>query len=49
VLTVVGQGATFEDAMATAYAAAGRITFDGVQYRRDIGRKAIAAAAETRS
>jgi phosphoribosylamine--glycine ligase len=49
VLTIVGQGATFEDAMATAYEAAGRIAFDGVQYRRDIGRKAIAAAAETRS
>ena len=49
VLTVVGQGATFEDAMATAYGAAGRIAFDGVQYRRDIGRNAIATAAETRS
>ncbi len=49
VLTVVGQGPTFENAMATAYAAAGRIAFDGVQYRRDIGRKAIASAAETRA
>ncbi len=49
VLTVVGQGPTFGDAMATAYAAVARISFDGMQYRRDIGRKAVLAAAETRS
>ena len=45
VLTVVGQGSTFEAAMNRAYAAAGLITFNGVQYRRDIGRKAVAAEA----
>jgi phosphoribosylamine--glycine ligase len=44
VLTVVGRGATFDIAMATAYQAAGRIRFPGMQFRRDIGRKAIRAA-----
>jgi phosphoribosylamine--glycine ligase len=43
VLTVVGRGARFEDAMATAYDAVHRIRFDGMQFRTDIGRKAIAA------
>jgi phosphoribosylamine--glycine ligase len=41
VLTVVGRGATFEAAMRTAYAAVGEIQFDGMQYRQDIGRKAL--------
>jgi phosphoribosylamine--glycine ligase len=41
VLTVVGRGTTFRDAIDTAYAAASRIHFDGMQYRRDIGRKAL--------
>jgi phosphoribosylamine--glycine ligase len=40
VLTVVGRGATFEAAMARAYDAVGDIRFDGMQFRRDIGRKA---------
>jgi phosphoribosylamine--glycine ligase len=44
VLTVVGRGATYEAAMTTAYAAADRIHFDGMQFRRDIGRKALSAA-----
>jgi phosphoribosylamine--glycine ligase len=43
VLTVVGRGASYEDAIATAYGAVGAINFDGMQYRREIGRKAIAA------
>lgn len=43
VLTVVGRGPTYERAMATAYEAASRIQFDGVQFRRDIGRKALSA------
>ena len=38
VLTVVGRGATFGDAMARAYAGVDRIHFDGMQCRRDIGR-----------
>ena len=41
VLTVVGRGATYRDAIDIAYSAASRITFDGMQFRRDIGRKAL--------
>jgi phosphoribosylamine---glycine ligase len=41
VLTVVGRSTTFRDAIDTAYAAASRVQFDGMQYRRDIGRKAL--------
>lgn len=44
VLTVVGRADTFESAMDTAYEAAGLIGFDGMQYRRDIGRKAVLAS-----
>jgi phosphoribosylamine--glycine ligase len=44
VLTVVGRGPTYIEAMATAYAAVGFITFDGMQFRRDIGRKALSGA-----
>jgi phosphoribosylamine--glycine ligase len=42
VLTVVGRGASHQDAIATAYEAAERIRFEGMQFRRDIGRKALA-------
>ena len=41
VLTVVGRGPTYVEAMATAYAAVGFISFEGMQFRRDIGRKAV--------
>jgi phosphoribosylamine--glycine ligase len=41
VLTVVGQGDRFEDAIAAAYAGVSRISFAGMQFRRDIGRKAL--------
>ena len=41
VLTVVGRGATYRDAIDTAYRAASLISFDGMQMRRDIGRKAL--------
>jgi phosphoribosylamine--glycine ligase len=41
VLTVVGRGPTYADAMAKAYAGVDAIRFDGMQYRRDIGRKAL--------
>ena len=41
VLTVVGRSTTYRDAIDTAYAAASRIRFNGMQYRRDIGRKAL--------
>lgn len=41
VLTVVGRGDTYQAAIDRAYAAVARISFDGMQYRRDIGRKAL--------
>ena len=40
VLTVVALGNDYQEARARAYEAAGRIHFDGIQYRRDIGLKA---------
>ncbi len=45
VLTVVGRGADFAEAIARAYAGVRKISFDGMQYRRDIGRKALARQA----
>jgi phosphoribosylamine--glycine ligase len=44
VLTVVGRGATFADAIERAYAGVREISFDGIHYRKDIGRKALKAA-----
>jgi phosphoribosylamine---glycine ligase len=44
VLTVVGRGPTYEAAIARAYAGVSMIAFDGMQYRHDIGRKALPAA-----
>jgi phosphoribosylamine--glycine ligase len=41
VLTVVGKGPTFEAAIGRAYEAVSLIHFDGMQYRHDIGRKAL--------
>ena len=41
VLTVAGRGADFVEAIARAYAGVKRISFDGMQYRHDIGRKAL--------
>ena len=41
VLTVVARGTTFEDAIAHAYEAVGRISFSHAYHRTDIGRKAI--------
>ncbi len=43
VLTVVGRGDGYEAAMRRAYEGVGRISFDGCQFRSDIGRKALAA------
>ncbi len=43
VLTVVARGATFAAAIERAYQAVELIHFDGMQYRRDIGRKALAS------
>jgi phosphoribosylamine--glycine ligase len=42
VLTVVGRGPSHRDAIDVAYRAAAWIRFDGMQMRRDIGRKALA-------
>ena len=44
VLTVVGRGASFPEAIATAYEAVGHLHFDGMQFRTDIGRKALQLA-----
>jgi len=41
VLTIVGRGADYGEAIARAYDGVSRIAFDGMQYRRDIGRKAL--------
>lgn len=41
VLTVVGAGPNFDAAIARAYDAVSRLSFPGMQYRRDIGRKAL--------
>jgi phosphoribosylamine--glycine ligase len=41
VLTVVAKGASFADAVARAYGGVECIRFDGMQYRRDIGKKAL--------
>ena len=38
VLSVVGRGSTLNEASQSAYSAVGRVQFDGVQYRRDIGK-----------
>jgi phosphoribosylamine--glycine ligase len=43
VLTVVGRGPTYAAAITSAYAAVSKISFAGMQYRSDIGRKALAA------
>jgi phosphoribosylamine--glycine ligase len=40
VLTVVGTGPSYQDAIDVAYRAAAHVTFEGMQMRRDIGRKA---------
>jgi phosphoribosylamine--glycine ligase len=43
VLTVVGRGDRFDTAIRMAYDGVDRIRFNGMQYRRDIGRKALGA------
>jgi phosphoribosylamine---glycine ligase len=42
VLTVVGRGPDFERAIALAYEGVSKVAFEGMHYRRDIGRKAMA-------
>jgi phosphoribosylamine---glycine ligase len=41
VLTVVGSGSDFEEAIRRAYAGVEKISFEGMQFRRDIGKKAL--------
>jgi phosphoribosylamine--glycine ligase len=41
VLTVVGEGHDFRQAIDRAYAGVDKIRFGGMQFRRDIGRKAL--------
>lgn len=43
VLTVVGRGPTHREAIDVAYRAAEQIRFEGMQFRRDIGAKALIA------
>ncbi len=38
VVSVVGRGVTLDEAATTAYSALGRVHFEGMQYRRDIGK-----------
>jgi phosphoribosylamine--glycine ligase len=45
VLTVVGRGIDFAEAIARAYAGVRKIVFDGMHYRHDIGRKALKASS----
>jgi phosphoribosylaminoimidazole synthetase len=47
VLTCVGVGATLEEARTHAYSAASRISFDGVQMRRDIAWRAPGATIKS--
>ena len=47
VLTVVGRGADFSQAIDRAYAGVAKIQFGGMQYRRDIGKKALHETAES--
>ena len=42
VLGVTALGANLDAAVARAYEAVGKIAFDGMQYRRDIGKRALA-------
>jgi phosphoribosylamine--glycine ligase len=49
VLTVVATGADYRAAIDRAYEAVGLISFEGMQYRRDIGRKALVISKELRS
>jgi phosphoribosylamine--glycine ligase len=42
VLTVVGRGTDYAESIVRAYAGVLQISFDGMQFRHDIGRKALA-------
>jgi phosphoribosylamine--glycine ligase len=44
VLGVTGLGSDFRKAIEKAYQAVGQIEFEGMQYRKDIGRRALETA-----
>lgn len=46
VLTVVGTAGNYAEAVSRAYEATSLISFDGMQYRRDIGRKALTSPTQ---
>ncbi|MSQ67609.1 MAG: phosphoribosylamine--glycine ligase, partial [Gammaproteobacteria bacterium] len=48
VLCVVGKGATVRAAQERAYARIAQISWEGLQYRTDIGYRAVAREAESR-
>ena len=47
-MTVVSTAASFEIAIARAYEAASKISFEGMQFRRDIGQKALETVTNRR-
>ena len=47
VLCVVGKGATVRAAQEKAYARIAQISWEGLQYRTDIGYRAVAREAES--
>jgi phosphoribosylamine--glycine ligase len=49
VLGVTGLGGTIKEAIDTAYKAVEKIKFEGMQYRKDIGRKALSGHQDTTS
>jgi len=44
VLTVCAHGPSLAEARANAYGAVSRISFEGMQYRRDIGARGLGIA-----
>ena len=46
VLGVSALRGTLKEAVDAAYSAAGKICFEGMHYRRDIGRSALGGSAE---
>ena len=49
VMTVMATAPSYEIAIARVYEAASKIRFDGMQYRRDIGKKALTEVQKKRS
>jgi phosphoribosylamine--glycine ligase len=45
VLNIMGMGPTLEDALKAAYGLIGTVRFEGMQYRRDIGHRALRQAS----